>query len=216
MAYTKIQSPFKRNEKKHFLPEFTLMVFEYLYKVPWKVYEKIDGFNCQIHWDGENVRFSGKSNDTFFTEPQLTYLKYKFTSETFNILQLDPCYLFGEVIGPRCNGNRYNLAEPQFVLFDSYRQFTGCWQDDSFLAILGDAFEIWRSPMLFTDTLEHCVIEVQNQLPGHESILLPGRKSEGYILRPFCELSANAHGRVITKLKFNDKFINEFSEGLRP
>lgn len=211
MAYTKIQSPFKRNEKGLFLPEFSLMVFEYLYKVSWKVYEKLDGFNCQVYWNGEDVQFSGKTENTFFTDEQLNYLKATFKPEIFNRLELDSCYLFGELVGPKCNGNPYNLSQPQFVLFDSYREFTQCWQDDPFLEIVAEGFGIWGAPLLFTDTLEAMTHEIQNQLPGYESTLFPGRKTEGFILRPFCELSAAPHGRVITKLKHRDRFIEGFN-----
>lgn len=211
MIYPKIQSPYMRNEKGEFLPEFSLQIFAYLNQNPWLIYEKVDGFNVRVMWDGENVTFNGKSDNTAFTAAQLIYLSSIFPTKLF--LQFDPCVIYGELVGPKCNANVYKLKEHEFILFDSYRMSTASWQGPDFLGELCQIFKIRRSPCIAVMLLNYCVKQFFYQTIDDSyrtSTLFPGKASEGFILRPECELTTNRNERVITKLKFRDKFSEGF------
>lgn len=219
MTYPKIQSPYKRNETGVFIPEFSLQVFSYLFDNIWLIYEKIDGFNVRVIWDGENVHFNGKSDNTAFTVAQLSYLNSIFKPNLF--APFDPCVIYGELVGPKCNGNVYKLKEHEFVLFDSYRSSNAewnklsnaGWQGTDFLDELCTLFKIRRSPCIAVMPLRYCVRQFLNKTLDTSymiSTMFPGMASEGFILRPECELTTSRNERVITKLKFRDKFSEGF------
>lgn len=219
MIFPKIQSPYKRNETGVFIPEFSLQIFSYLLDNIWLIYEKIDGFNVRVIWDGENVHFNGKSDNTAFTVNQLSYLNSIFKPSLF--AQFDPCVIYGELVGPKCNGNLYKLQGQEFILFDCYRlsnvtayhQSTAGWQDTDFLNELCTLFKIRRSPCIAVMTLRHCTKQFYNGTLSEDyktSTMFIDKPSEGFILRPECELSTSRNERVITKLKFRDKFSEGF------
>ena len=211
MIFPKIQSPYKRNETGVFIPEFSLQVFSYLLDNIWLIYEKIDGFNVRVIWDGENVHFNGKSDNTAFTVAQLDYLGSIFKPNLF--AQFEPCVVYGELVGPKCNGNLYKLQSHEFVLFDCYRSLNLTWQNTDFLEELCKIFKIRRSPCIAVMTLRQCS---QHFFDGtlneayKTSTMFAGKPSEGFILRPECELLTQYNERVITKLKFRDKFSEGF------
>ena len=61
IEYPKIESLYKRNEKTHkfAIGEFRIPEFQYLYSLPWRWTEKIDGTNIRIEWTGEKVDIGG-------------------------------------------------------------------------------------------------------------------------------------------------------------
>lgn len=212
MLYPKIQSPFKRNAQKEFIPEFSHLVFEFLFKNQFNIYEKMDGFNVRVYWDGTAVRFDGKSNNTEFTPKQILYLTETFPSEKFS--NLEPCYLFGELIGDKCHTNRYNLPHVEFILFDSYRILSSCWQSDEFILYLSELFSVRCAEKLGEATLEdmsYALYKTQklNQETPY-SQMFPAFLAEGVILRPATCIFLPNGKRIITKLKFSDKYAENF------
>lgn len=213
MKYPKINSPFNRDSKKIFLSEWSSEEFRYLYDNRWFAYEKIDGTNCRVTYDGTNVTFNGKSDQTDFTEEQLSYLESTFTKERFDVLNFEPFTMYGELVGPKCNHNYYNLKTHQFILFDALRHSTKVWQGVITLTNLSGLFDIQSSQCVGIWTLRDAVkiIQTKSDNPVYcDSFTFPGKKSEGLILRPIVPLLQFNGDRVITKLKFKDQFCEGF------
>ena len=65
--YHKIQSVYKRdptNKMKTFLVgQYSRPEFGYLEQNTWVFTEKVDGTNVRIHWDGQEVRFGGRTDN---------------------------------------------------------------------------------------------------------------------------------------------------------
>jgi hypothetical protein len=211
MFYPKIQSPFKRNDKKEFISEWSLDVFKYLQDNLFHVYEKLDGMNIRVYWNGYTVSFAGKSDNTEFTTEQLTYLQQTFKPEHFN--GLEPCYLFGELVGKDCHTNRYNLKDVRFFLFDLYRISTRSWQTDEFIKYMADKIGIKCIETVVTGRLNQIIKIIRytsiDNVP--DSDYFPLFQSEGVILRPTTSILLPNEDRVITKLKFNDKYHEDFN-----
>jgi len=213
MKYPKILSPFKRNDKKHFLPEFSSQEFRYLYTNKWFAYEKLDGMNCSVTWDGNEVSFSGKSDATEFTDEQMTYLTSAFKKEQFQVLEFEPFVLFGELVGPKANGNPYKLDRSKFILFDAFRFSTQTWQGVITLSTLSANFNISSARCLTIVTLQNAVQAFKtNQInPSYlNSFAFPGHHVEGFIFKPEVPLLMHNGNRVITKLKLKDSFTEGF------
>jgi len=209
MFYPKIQSVFKRTEDKLFLPVFRHPVFEYLYDADWSIAEKMDGVNVRVFWDGEAVSFAGRSANSSFNQAQLAYLHTVFPVEKF--FGLDACYLFGEMVGKDCHTNRYLLQTVEFFLFDSFQLSSQSWQSEDTLTMFAERFGI-RQPakiehiLTLREIVEISYLNFGN--PTSESF--PRIPCEGIILRPLTPLFL-AHGeRVITKMKYADKFHESF------
>lgn len=208
MFYPKIQSPFKRTEKREFLSEYSLKVFAALSNIEYEVYEKMDGYNIRLYWDGEKVNVAGKSDDTQMPVRHLQYLQTQFTSDKFT--DMDQCYLFGELVGESCHTNLYNLKLTEFILFDTYRIQTNAWQSQEYVKKIGDRFSVRTPELLGIATLKTVVGKFYHKTAIHDSVMFPGCNAEGVILRPVVDLFLSNGDRVITKLKFKDKFHETF------
>jgi hypothetical protein len=115
----------------------------------------------------------------------------------------------------------YQLTEHEFILFDCYRfsnaswhkMSNGGWQETDFLEELANVFKIRRSPCIAVMTLVYCIKKffIGDLFDGYKlSSLFQDKPSEGFILRPECQLTTSQNERVITKLKFRDKFSKGF------
>lgn len=208
-VYPKVNSIFKRDEKSVYQLEFAEDAFDYLWDKTWAVYEKFDGFNCRVIWDAEKqtVYFYGKSNSTYFTDIQNEYLLTVFQSKLFK--KYETMILFGEMIGKNSRYS-YGLIEPKFILFDVFRWSTQRWQQRDFIINLADEFEIEYAPLLKYDSLARIVEEVKGK-EALESALFKGFKMEGYILKPVIEFYKANNERIMTKIKFKDKFSEAFN-----
>lgn len=121
MKYPKIQTIWKRDEKNKFNiieKDFSKEEFDSIQN--WEVTEKIDGTNIRIMWDGENVRFGGRTDDALIPTFLLTYLQDTFTKEKlFRNFHDSKVTLFGEGYGQKIQscGKRYR-KDNSFILFD--------------------------------------------------------------------------------------------------
>ena len=62
ITYTKINTLYKRNEKGHtVIGDFSREEFRYLYDNLWRAFEKVDGTNMSIYFDGYETQIHGKS-----------------------------------------------------------------------------------------------------------------------------------------------------------
>jgi len=92
----------------------------YLANNLWAYRRKLDGENMRVMWDGEKAIWSGKSDDFTCDEETTKMMNQKFQEEIFEekFGREKTVLLFGERMGPKCQGNELGLEESTFVLFD--------------------------------------------------------------------------------------------------
>lgn len=132
--YPKIESVFVRDEQTHkFIDgQWRLPEFEYLKDCEWLWTEKVDGTNIRVMWDGQKVRFGGKTDNAQIYVPLLDMLTAIFTVEAMTAVfppaevqegredgSANVC-LYGEGYGARIQkgGGNYNKDGVDFTLFD--------------------------------------------------------------------------------------------------
>lgn len=77
MQYHKIRTFWKRAPEKPcplIVGEFSLPEFEHLALCQWSGQEKLDGTNIRLIWDGNEVRFGGKTDRAQLPVPLLDVL----------------------------------------------------------------------------------------------------------------------------------------------
>lgn len=110
---------FKVIEGKWRLPEFG-----YLAACDWEFTEKVDGTNVRVGWDGQALRFGGKTDNAQMPTTLLTRLSEMFTPErlaaTFGAATDTDVTLYGEGYGAKIQkgGGNYLSNGVDFVLFD--------------------------------------------------------------------------------------------------
>lgn len=205
MEYHKIQTLYLRdpatNHKTLLDGVWAKPEFGYLAETEWVFTEKIDGTNIRVIWDGEQVRFGGKTDRAQIPKPLLDHLMDHFTSERLSSSLKGPLVLYGEGYGPKIqNGGGYR-DDPGFILFDALAGDTWLERDT-----LEEIAEETGTPIVPIVTRGIPVQAVVLCREGFESIVAekPGLTSEGLVLRPSVELRDRRGGRVIAKLKHRD------------
>ncbi len=139
MEYPKINSLYKREgmtldpitgknvfskAKKHPLIIGDYALPEYALIKQWHVFEKIDGTNIRITYDGSTVRFDGRTKDSSIPSFLVRYLQDTFTVEKLSLAfpEAKRVILYGEGYGPKIqNGGSYR-DDVSFILFDVFAE----------------------------------------------------------------------------------------------
>lgn len=205
--YHKIQSIFKRdpaNKMKTFLiGEYSEPEFEYLKDCLWVFTEKIDGTNIRVMWDGQNVRFGGRTNLAQIHTFLLDFLLNHFTPELMLTCfgELGGITLYGEGYGNRINkvGSKYLNDRAEFILFD----IAGgdVFFERSKVEEYGKALDLPVTPIVDSGSLDKAVEMCRNGFP---SIVGDNLVAEGLVMRPIVELRDRMGDRIITKVKCRD------------
>jgi hypothetical protein len=199
--YHKIQSVFKRDpatrNKRFVMWDYSLPEFEYLAHNPWVGTEKVDGTNVRISKSG----IYGKTDNAQIHQgliPHLIDVKDRVIRSELP----DDTILYGEGYGAKIqSGGQYLPDRQAFVLFDA--NISGNFQPRSSVLDISIKLDLPVCPILETMTLVEWVAAIEAG-KFRESILHPGAKNEGVVLRPATELRTRDGHRVITKLKFKD------------
>lgn len=201
-TYHKIQSLFKRDpatkNKQFLLGQYSLPVFEYLQDLPWVGAEKIDGTNIRLYKSG---RIAGRTNNA-----QIHSALLEILGEYSSILKQsdlpEDTVLYGEGYGRKIqSGGHYLPDTNDFVLFDV--MISGHYQPRESVEDIATQLGLKVAPIVAIKSLPAWVEAISNG-EYMESLLHPGAKNEGVILRPQVELCNRNKHRVITKLKFKD------------
>ena len=103
------------------LPEYySTKLLWYLSTLPWNYKRKFDGSNIRVKWDGNRVLWNGKTNN-FTSNTELDeYMSKTFPEELFEekFGRESTVLLFGELMGPKVQGNSLNLEKREVILFD--------------------------------------------------------------------------------------------------
>lgn len=214
-SYHKIQSLFKRDAQGKFIDgDFSRPEFEMLAELPWTGHEKIDGMNIQMWNSRPDDAPLGLDNNPIYGK---TY-KANLNSDTHQLLlstheklkqfvsasNLDFCQVafFGELYGYKIqSGGHYIPDGFGFCLFDVY--IDGNWQPQDNVKQIAEQYEISSAPLVNTHNLHDWLVRIREGEYA-ESILHPGARNEGVILRPQIELRDRCGHRIISKLKYVD------------
>lgn len=211
--YHKINSLFKRDAKGNFiLGEFSTPEFEYLFENEWIGTEKIDGTNIRIHWDGQNVKIGGRTDNAQI--PSFLLERLNYLVERFNWISAfdDPVVhgtegnpivditLYGEGYGAKIqkSGGLYIRDGVDFILFDV--RIGSWWLKRQDVDEIANKLRIDSVPVVFRGTLPEAIEFIK---PGFDSTIGEA-KSEGLVLVPAVDLFTRRGDRVITKLKTKD------------
>lgn len=205
--YHKIQTVFKRDPETNFktlLNEFSLPEFALLKNIQWVFTEKIDGTNIRIMFDGEKVRFGGKTDNAQIPIFLLNVLQDKFTSEKFKKVfpDADNICLYGEGYGAKIQkGGNYLSDRTDFILFDC--MIGDWWLLRGTCEQIANDLSIDIVPIIATGKLLQAV-EIAKK--GFKSIIAENKDydAEGLVMKPSLELFCRNGNRVISKIKHKD------------
>lgn len=200
--YHKIQSVFKRNEKtgKFLDGQWSLPEFEYLAGNDWIGTEKVDGTNVRVIWDGQQVRFGGKTDSAQMPVFLLDRLRDLFPADRFSGAFDCPACLYGEGYGARIQkgGGNYIPKGVDFILFDV--RVGEWWLKPEDVADVAGKLGIRRVPIVFrgplTDAIRLVAADMESTF-GHFCM-------EGMVLTTAIPLMTRNGQRIITKVKTRD------------
>lgn len=202
MEYHKIQSVYKRDpatkNKRFLIGEFSIPEFQILECIQWAGTEKVDGTNVRLYCDG---RIRGRTENAQLHTGLVERLNQ--ISGRLQVLGLpEDAVLYGEGYGAKIQNGGHYLGDRQgFVLFDIL--INGNFQPRESVQDIGNRLGVPICPLLGTKTLLGWTEAIATG-QYRESLLHPGAKNEGVVLRPTVELKTRTGERVISKLKFKD------------
>ena len=201
--YPKIVSIYKRDVNTHRFIDgaFSLPEFEYLKDNVWIWTEKIDGTNIQVNWNGEILKFGGKTDNAQILSSLYNRLQELFTIEKFKRLYSDTLMcLYGEGYGVKIRGGgKYISDSVNFILIDVL--IDGWWLKRKDIEDIAIKLEIDVVPIVGRGTLMDVVTVIKTRkLKSRWGDFLV----EGLVLKPEVELKIRGGDRVITKIKHKD------------
>lgn len=201
IKYPKIESLYNRDEKTHkFIPgEFRLPEFRYLYSLPWRWTEKIDGTNIRVEWTGSEVKIAGRTDNAQIPSFLLTRLQELFPAERF--AQLDSLCLYGEGFGAKIQkggGNYLPGGGCDFALFDVL--CGGWWLLREDVEDVAAKLHIHTVPVVGRGSLSEAEEEVKKRFSSWLGVAM----AEGLVCVPMEYLRTRRGDRIIVKMKTKD------------
>ena len=204
MKYHKIKTVYERDPENKYktliLGKYATPELDYLKSNDWVFTEKVDGTNIRIMWDGEKMRFGGRTDNA-----QIPTFLYDRLGDLFSETMLLDKFgdaeviLFGEGFGARIQkgGGNYIPDGVSFVLFDVY---IGMWLKREDVEEIAGSLSIDVVPIVGEGTL----VEAVNLAMDGVTSAWGDFPAEGLVMRPRVELCTRAGHRVITKIKTKD------------
>ena len=215
-TYHKIQSIFYRDPDKNYKTfiegKFSDPAFDILQNVPWEFTEKVDGTNIRIGWDGNGVKFGGRTDRAQFPGQLWLYLQDYFTDNLLSgVFQgAGSITLIGEGFGGKIQKmSKVYGVEQRFILFDVFVEPNedhpmGIWLERCNVQDIAHSLGIPFAPIIFTAPLMQGYKKLKEQ-PDYSSLVSEtGAPLEGFVARPQTELRNRFGSRIITKIKGKD------------
>lgn len=214
--YQKINTLYKRNsnnKNKLIIGDFSLPEFEYLYNNLWLCYEKCDGTNSLVCWDGYTRELHGKTENADVPKHLLKKMDELFTIEKLRKafpIKYDELgneipfivRIYGEGYGVKIQkGGNYIPDDCDFRLFDV--QVGNWWLQPDDLQKVADDLEINMCPLIGIMTLKEAEELV---IKGFKSTFAHNKDydAEGLVCRPMVQLFNRSGQRVLCKIKTVD------------
>ena len=203
--YPKIQSLYKRDMSKKNKPliigDYTHDEYRVLKNAVWESYEKIDGTNIRIHWDGEGFAVGGRTDAAKLAPALLDKIYSLLDAEKFKEKFDDtPVMLYGEGYGKNIQkvGPLYS-SEYNFIMFDIL--IGNFWLTYESLKELREYLGIDVVPRIMTSVGFDAAIDLCKQ--GFKSSIGTA-PAEGLVIKPALGLKNRAGKRIISKIKCSD------------
>jgi len=207
--YHKIQSMFKRdmeNKGKMLFGQWTLPEFEYLKDNAWVFTEKVDGTNIRVMFDGDEIRYNGKTDNAQLPgdliqtlhkmfDPQLELFKETFPATEGE--ENSVCF-YGEGYGAGIQKGGCYRPDKNFVLFDI--KIGEMWLFRKDVEELAAKFGVDIVPVVGEGTLQDGIELAKNGYKSQWGDFI----AEGIVARPKTELRTRRGDRLITKIKHCD------------
>jgi hypothetical protein len=216
MPYCKINSLWKRDaaKKNIVIPgAFSQFEFEYLYGLPWRWTEKIDGTNIRIHWNGTTVTLGGRTDNAQipahlvaalapYTDPEIWQRRFPAAGAALGEEVFPSVTLYGEGFGPKIQkGGGLYRDDAGFILFDV--RIGRTWLRPDSVKEIADGFGLETVPEMPSWTLQEAWGRTYSN--GYESKWASrGVAIEGLVGTPQVPLLTRMGERVITKMKLVD------------
>ena len=206
--YHKIQTVFHRSPESNYkiLMEghWALPEFEMLKDIEWLWTEKIDGTNIRIMWDGQIVRFGGKTDNAQIPTFLLNVLQDTFTAEKMSAVfpEATSVCLYGEGYGAKIQkGGNYLRDRTNFILFDC--KIDEWWLLRENIEDIADKLSIEIVPLIGKGTLlqavEYCKAGFKSTIAQNKDY-----DAEGLVMKPKIDLFNRKGERIVSKIKFKD------------
>ena len=206
--YHKIQTVYFRDHENNYKTllegAWAKPEFELLKNIDWICTEKIDGTNIRVMWDGEQVRFGGKTDKAQIPTILIYALQDTFTNEKMKevFIDADNVCLYGEGYGKKIQkGESYLPDRADFILFDV--KVGDWWLTREANEDIAKKLNIGVVPIIGILKLEQAIECVKN---GFKSTIADNKDyvAEGLIMKPKTELFNRRGERIITKIKHKD------------
>ena len=205
--YHKIKTLWKRESNKPcnmIIGEFNLPEFDLLKDSKWLGTEKVDGTNVRIMWDGDKVKFRGKTDNAQMPLNLIEKLQELFGGEANEQLfeqtfsdEGGVC-LYGEGFGAQIQKGGGNYGDVNFVLFDI--KIGNFWLQREDVEDIAKKLGIDIVPIVVAGTLQKMSDFVSKGFNSTWGEF----QAEGIVARPEIGLLDRRGQRIITKLKCKD------------
>lgn len=197
IEYHKIPSIYKRDNRGRFTEEYSTPEICALKDIEWQMEEKLDGTNIRIMWDGEKVRFGGKTSAAQIQTTLLHLLQDNFPAEKFADFDRLTC-LYGEGVGPKIQKGGHLYGGLKFVLFDV--RVGNWWLRREDVADVAERVSCELSLIITRGSLSKAVGMAKEGFDSTYGVFC----AEGLVLRPPVQLFDRMGERIITKIKHKD------------
>ena len=173
--------------------------FSFLKDNEWVWTEKVDGTNIRVMWDGNTVRFGGKTDAAQLYAPLTERLQQLFYAGALARIFNGPACLYGEGHGAKIQkaGGNYSPT-PEFALFDVL--VGDVWLERPNVEDIANKLECKIVPIVGRGSLDMAIAEVRSGMKSQWGDFI----SEGLVMRPAVELRDRRGNRIITKVKHKD------------
>ena len=201
--YTKIQTAFKRDERKVIIPgEWTLPEFGYLQDRDWIWTEKVDGTNIRLHWNGSKLTIGGRTDNAQVPASLVAKLGPLSDPGLWHSIfpDADDVTVYGEGYGAKIQSGGMYRPDQALVVFDVL--VGRWWLTDENIADVAGKLGLDVVPMVTVATLNQAWARITK--PGDLSSRWPGARIEGLVGRPAVPLFTRKGDRLIVKMKVKD------------
>ncbi len=190
-----------------------------IYQIPelesvnlWRVTEKLDGMSVRIHFDQEDRTFTyaGRTKRSVLTDEQnetlLTVGRDMFENidefVEFVIPKAKTVTFYGELIGPKVQGNPYGLDGLEVHFFDALVD-DSWWLEQSELHTFAHLLGIQVAPVVaYGVSLQQCIEGVVDGFRSHLDVFV---EAEGVVILPCTgNLFTQRGERIKAKIKRRD------------
>lgn len=229
IEYPKIETLYNRSttgDKSLIVGDYRNPTIGMLAKFPiWNAYEKLDGTNVSIVWDGHKMRLHGRTDSSDLPKPIVEYFETKFNdSDTEELLEQlfgnKPYVFFFEAIGNKIQAcGKFYGDSPRFVLLDVYNMSNNSWwsygnasdviPNQFTINSMAKALNVECKQIVMKGSLDDFINYVQTiPLSTFTREDGPAIPIEGIVAVPDIELKDSNGERIIVKIKGRDHVPN--------